>query len=109
MTNLSGDYEEMSVEEMRSEILRLRGEISSACWDIAFLYKCLFRFVGDDDDLRSLFIDKIRNRSPEDVSLALLGDKWAEGIDRFNERLAKHLSDRLLNDTFVQHDSSLCD
>ena len=107
MTNLSGDYEKMSVEEMRSEIIRLRGEISSACWSIAFLYKLLFRFV--DDDLRSLFIDKIRNKSPEDVSLALLGDRWAEGIDRFNERLAKHISDRLSNDTSVQHDSSLCD
>ena len=77
---------------MRSEIIRLRGEISSSCWSIAFLYKLLFRFV--DDDLRSLF----RNKSPEDVSLALLGDRWAEGIDRFNERLAKHISDRLSND-----------
>ena len=56
MTNLSGSYEEMSVEEMRNEIIRLRGEVSSACWSIAFLYKCLFRFGGDD--LRSLFIDK---------------------------------------------------
>ena len=107
MTNLSGDYEEMSVEEMRSEILRLRGEISSACWSIAFLYEFLLRF--GDDDLRSLFIDKIRNNRLEKASLALLGDRWAEGIDRFNERLAKHISNRLSNDTSVEHDSSLCD
>ena len=107
MTNLSGDYEEMSVEEMRSEIIRLRGEVSSACWNIAFLYKCLFRFGGDD--LRSLFIDKIRDSRPHEVSVALLGNRWVEGIDRFNERLAKHIANRLSNDTSVEHDSSLSD
>ena len=108
MTYLSGDYEEMSLEEMRNEIIRLRGEVSSACWNIAFLYKCLFRFVGGDD-LRSLFIDKISDTRLDDVSLALFGNRWVEGIDRFNERLTKHISDRLPNDTSVQHDSSLCD
>ena len=108
MTNLSGSYEAMSVEEMRNEIIRLRGEISSACWNIAFLYELLLRFVGDDD-LRSLFIDKIRNNRLGEVSLALLGDRGAEGIDRFNERLAKHIANRLSNDTSVEHDSSLCD
>ena len=74
MTNLSGSYEAMSVEDMRGEIIRLRGEISSACWNIAFLYELLLRFVGDDD-LRSLFIDKIRNNRLGEVSLALLGDR----------------------------------
>ena len=107
MTNLSGDYEEMSVEEMRSEILRLHGEISSACWSIAFLYELLLRFGGDD--LRSLFIDKIRDSRPDEVSVALLGNMWVEGIDRFNERLAKHIANRLSNDTSVEHDSSLSD
>ena len=107
MTNLSGSYEEMSVEKMRNEIIRLRGEVSSACWSIAFLYKCLFRFGGDD--LRSLFIDKIRDSRPDEVSLALLGNRWVEGIDRFNERLVKHISDNFSNDTSVQDDSSLCD
>ena len=106
MTNLSGDYEEMSVEEMRNEIIRLRAEVSSACWSLAFLYKCLFRFSGGDD-LRSLFIDKIRDSRPDEVSLALFGNRWVEGIDRFNERLAKYISDHFPNDTSVQHDSSL--
>ena len=108
MTNLSGSYEEMSVEEMRNEIIRLRGEVSSACSSIAFLYECLFRFVGDDD-LRSLFIDKIRVNRLDEVSLALLGNRWVEGIDRFNERLTKHIANRPSNDTSVEHDSSLSD
>ena len=107
MTNLSGDYEEMSVEEMRSEIIRLRGEVSSACWSISLLYKCLLRF--GDDDLRSLFIDKIRDSRPDEVSVALFGNRWVEGIDRFNERLAKYISDNFSNDTSVEHDSSLSD
>ena len=108
MTNLSGDYEEMSIEEMRNEIIRLRGEASSACWNIAFLYKCLFRLVGGDD-LRSLFFDKISDIRLDEASLALLGNRWAEGVDRFNERLTNHISDRLPNDTSVHNDSSLCD
>ena len=109
MTNLSGSYEEMSVEEMRNEIIRLRGEVSSACWSIAFLYEWLFRSGGDDDDLRSQFVDKFRDSRPDEVSLALLGNSWVEGIDRFKERLAKHISDHFSNDTSVQHDSSLRD
>ncbi len=78
---------------MSNEIIRLRGEVSSACWNIAFLYKCLFRLVGGDD-LRSLFFDKISGIRKDEVSLALLGNRWVEGIDRFNEQRWSRLSEQ---------------
>ena len=97
---MEGNYDEMTTEEMRREIMRLQGELSAACACLGDLYKILFHPASGDT--WSLVLSKLRHRRFDEGAIALKGDDWARGVERFNERLLKVLP----GDAVVVHDAS---
>ena len=80
----------MTEDEMRKEIMRLRGEMSAACSCLHILYQFVIIILGDDS--RDMLIDKLRNTPFDEDSVALMDDEWVEGIDRFRKRLTNLLA-----------------
>ena len=93
-----------SEEELRREIEKLRGELSAACLAISHVYGIFKMLDGiSDGDMFPRMVSKFMNgkvsidaiRVMEDTGIA--PDDFIEGVNRFKERLSKHLSKLLSN------------
>ena len=94
----------MTEDEMRTEIMRMRGELSAACACLSDLYHLVIRFGGAD--MGGIVLEKIRNRSFDPGSLALMDAEWREGVERFNDRLTKLLASDAAISTHDNSDNS---
>ena len=74
----------------QKEIERLKGELSAATACLGNIFELLALAIGDD--MRDAFIRKINSRSFGPSDLLTDRDEWRSGVERFNERLTKHLT-----------------
>lgn len=95
-----------SEEELRQEVIRLKGELSAATSAISRLF-ILFRIIdklADDSSADAMFPDMVSRFMRRGVSAEAIRelnetgidpDIFIEGVDRFKERLSHHLSKSL--------------
>ena len=73
------------LDQMASEIKRLKGELSAATWAIGYLFEILIG-LGGGGELRDTLVRKI-----SEAGHLASDDDWGEGVRCFDERLLKHL------------------